>query len=87
MNIFMSTCHSKNISIIQRIQGDLVEGSPGLGEDVVSDESFSLSEMLASEGIVVEVSKGLVGGRALEISVMFSPSILMGDGKKEEINT
>lgn len=55
---------------------------------MVSEESFSLSEMFASEGAVVRAGKGLLGGRVLDFSVVFSPVILMEteEGRNKYVN-
>lgn len=46
---------------------------PALEGGLVSEESFSRSEMLASEDAVVRASKGSRGGTAEDSSVMFVP--------------
>lgn len=57
---------------------------PALEGGLASEESFSRSEMLASEDAVVRASKGSRGGTAGDSSVMFVPVVLVGDGGRRK---
>ena len=48
---------------------------------MVSEELFSLSEMLVGKNAVVRAGKGSRGVRALGFSVEFSPIVFMRDGR------
>lgn len=50
---------------------------------MVSEELFSLSEMLGNENAVVRAGKGSPEVRALGSSVNFSPIVFIGDGRKK----
>lgn len=50
---------------------------------MVSEELYSLSEMLVSENAMVRAGKGSLGARTLGFSVEFSPIVFMGDGKRK----
>lgn len=78
--ICVSSCHNKNMSIIQVSGRTWLEWSPGWY--VVSEEPFPLSEMLGGVDLVVRAGKGSLWGRGRAFSVVFSPVMLMGDRRE-----